>query len=507
MQHSIPLFLQLFHGIQCHREQELGILGSLDIAKSLVRNKRIKCLGLVLDLIAQAIVSRPDDVAATTASITLRDGDSLLTNFHVVHSNDELVPSAVEQHIQTIMSLLLIITGNRPKSSPFEEGRRNLLILLYKFGWPKFLKRVNQHRHSFILLQDLFRANSSNSALTPNVDRSKVEYLFRSIESILDAVDLGADTIDECAGVVHERFFSCIKEGIFIVSQSKKTGALRIEAPLFDGLEKFVAEHFDVHQLFSVQRWVYKVFSLELLVLRLCHTFYSHDAQELLQGKIKVEVFQAEEPQAEAVHCIVGRGTSHEIVHNVIREAVIVHNDSSFMRPHLDNVERQAQFADYALAGFGNTPAQRPKIHCELSMLKNLHERGLTDTVVPYVGMSKLSCKACSEYLRAYSLTTGQDFQTSGTDNMYVDPSWVYPSIVIGSEDDRIREMLVKALQSAFVERFQTWLEEHRPIDELWATSKHLAWLGRTFDMRQYDRKKRLRHSIANVGVAERVYF
>ncbi|EEB93819.1 hypothetical protein MPER_07481 [Moniliophthora perniciosa FA553] len=318
-------------------------------------------------------------------------------------------------------------------------------------------------------------------------------------------VDLGADAIDECADVVHEMFFSCIKQGIFVVSQSKK-GALRIEAPLFDQLEKFVAEHFDVHQLFSVQRWVYKVFSLEFLVLRLSHAFYSHDARELLRGKFKVEVFQAEEPTAEAVHRIVGRGISQEVIQNAIREAVMVHNDSSFTGPHLHNVERQAQFADYAMAGFGNTPAQRPKIHCELTMLKNLRERGLIDTVVPYVGLSKLSCIACSEYLRAYSSATGQDFQTSGTDYMYVDPSWVYPSIAIGSEDDRIGEMLVKALRNALVKRFKMWLKEHRPMNELWATSKQLAWLGSLCHV-QYDRKKHLFHSIPNIAAAGLVYF
>ncbi|RPD52355.1 hypothetical protein L227DRAFT_617898 [Lentinus tigrinus ALCF2SS1-6] len=68
-----------------------------------------------------------------------------------------------------------------------------------------------------------------------------------------------------------------------------------------------------------------------------------------------------------------------------------------------------------------------PFVHCECALLAHLHNSGDIDDVLPYVGVSKLSCSLCLTYFKCYGIVTGSTICTQGThDRVAV---WQTPSL------------------------------------------------------------------------------
>jgi hypothetical protein len=67
-----------------------------------------------------------------------------------------------------------------------------------------------------------------------------------------------------------------------------------------------------------------------------------------------------------------------------------------------------------------------PTVHAELAMIMAMVKGEIKD-VLPYLGVSKLSCTVCSHYIDAFNEVLGQKIVTKGS-HRKVYPGWFWPS-------------------------------------------------------------------------------
>ncbi len=68
-----------------------------------------------------------------------------------------------------------------------------------------------------------------------------------------------------------------------------------------------------------------------------------------------------------------------------------------------------------------------PTVHAELALITAM-AKGEIDHVEPYIGVSKLSCIMCSQYIRAFNRVTKQKVATKGSHGK-IYPGWFCPSL------------------------------------------------------------------------------
>jgi hypothetical protein len=127
-----------------------------------------------------------------------------------------------------------------------------------------------------------------------------------------------------------------------------------------------------------------------------------------------------------------------------------------------------------------------PTVHAELAMIIAMAKGEIND-VLPYVGVSKLSCTMCSHYIGAFNEVWGQNIITKGSHGK-VYPGWFWPRFPERDEELRRaflgrvrRQLLSDIVESAASSdssvgsggpRFVFGTEVDLEVDELVATWK-----------------------------------
>jgi len=94
-------------------------------------------------------------------------------------------------------------------------------------------------------------------------------------------------------------------------------------------------------------------------------------------------------------------------------------------------------------------------IHAEIGLL--LWPLQYAQEAHPYIGVSKLSCTACMEYIRAVNISRSQVFTTNGSRGKFY-PSWACPP---GTTLD-VHNRLVESLQEILTGDFQSFVMEKK---------------------------------------------
>ncbi len=101
-------------------------------------------------------------------------------------------------------------------------------------------------------------------------------------------------------------------------------------------------------------------------------------------------------------------------------------------------------------------------IRCECAVLAELDSlRRMGDAIISYVGVSKPSCSACSEYFAAYRKVTQQDMQTTRGTHDQVYP-WRCPTLANDVADRKIRTELSDRLRSLLVAEVVRFVNKRR---------------------------------------------
>jgi hypothetical protein len=161
----------------------------------------------------------------------------------------------------------------------------------------------------------------------------------------------------------------------------------------------------------GLSRWVSKIFKLVEASARLATFPSSRRLHSLINGNVQFEPVLIAPPEPYTVNF-----SSSHLVHQIkqiLTPSEIHPSEAEFVQPF---GEFLSKLGDGRLVERVDA-----SIHAELSLL-NWLRRNAPDAY-PFIGVSKLSCSACWEYMQ---LDGPYCFSTTGTHGKYY-PSWIYP--------------------------------------------------------------------------------
>ena len=104
---------------------------------------------------------------------------------------------------------------------------------------------------------------------------------------------------------------------------------------------------------------------------------------------------------------------------------------------------------------------QKPTVHAELAMTMAM-ARGEIKEVYSYIGVSKLSCIMCSQYIRAFNEVTQQKIAIKGSLGKAY-PGWFWPSHP--DCDKELRQAFLKRNRQQLVEDFRVHVKTRQLSD------------------------------------------
>jgi hypothetical protein len=111
--------------------------------------------------------------------------------------------------------------------------------------------------------------------------------------------------------------------------------------------------------------------------------------------------------------------------------------------------------------GVSDVVRQKPTVHAELAMIMAMAKNEIKD-VLPYIGVSKLSCIMCSHYIRAFNEVTRHRIATKGSHGKAY-PGWFWPNHPHPDRDEELRRAFLGQNRKQLLEDF----EEHRKTRQL----------------------------------------
>ena len=101
-------------------------------------------------------------------------------------------------------------------------------------------------------------------------------------------------------------------------------------------------------------------------------------------------------------------------------------------------------------------------MHCECALVSSLESSGLPP-VFSYVGVSKLSCKQCHNWLKSYNSVTGKRFRTRGLHDRFF-PGWARPALEHDDTQANVDALLRRSSARNFATRASQELGAPRTI-------------------------------------------
>jgi hypothetical protein len=132
----------------------------------------------------------------------------------------------------------------------------------------------------------------------------------------------------------------------------------------------------------------------------------------------------------------------------------------SYFSADLD--EERESFIEWLLKDVKVPEVKRsdPTVHAELAMIVAMDNGDIKD-VLPYVGVSKLSCIMCSQYIRAFNEVTKQKIATKGSHGKAY-PGWFWPSL---PDHDGLRTAFLRRIRQQLVSDFEYHAKTRRLSD------------------------------------------
>jgi hypothetical protein len=177
----------------------------------------------------------------------------------------------------------------------------------------------------------------------------------------------------------------------------------------------------------------------------------SHRLRHILEGKFKVQVLSS--PTTTPYYCDLSSETMRMAVDIALAEA-------EYHPPNLD--EERAWFMEW-LVGRVKADAihEKPTVHAELVLIIAKAE-GEINNVKPYIGVSKLSCIMCSQYIRAFNKVMNQNIATKGSHRKAY-TGWFWPGLP--SHDEELRPAFLKLIRQQVLSDFEYHAQTRRLSD------------------------------------------
>ena len=203
---------------------------------------------------------------------------------------------------------------------------------------------------------------------------------------------------------------------------------------------------------FRLRRYALKIISFVISASRLFLLSQSHRLRNLLDGEFSVQVLPSPIP---APYCC---DLSPETVQVALDAALA---GTSYCTPAWD--ESRKSFFQQLLEepeGPEGLVRRNPTVHAELAMIMAM-VKGEIENVLPYIGVSKLSCIMCTHYIRAFNGLTEEKIATRGSRGKAY-PGWFWPNLP--SRDQELRPAFLGCMRQQLLSDFELH-EERRYSD------------------------------------------
>ena len=120
----------------------------------------------------------------------------------------------------------------------------------------------------------------------------------------------------------------------------------------------------------------------------------------------------------------------------------------------------------------------KPTVHAELAMVMAMVKGEITH-VLPYIGVSKLSCIMCSHYIRAFNEVMEQNIAIKGSHGKAY-PGWSWP--IPPARDKELRQAFLKGIRQQLRSDFVHHAKTRRRSDSSMGSGGPKWRLGRTED-------------------------
>ncbi len=161
--------------------------------------------------------------------------------------------------------------------------------------------------------------------------------------------------------------------------------------------------------------------------------------QTFFSGELKITVAQCSRPAPQ-------KWPSDEQEWQSIISAILEKHGLERITNHKAKYDEQKIIK--TVAGFGEATT----VHCECALVSSLESSG-PPNVFSYVGISKLSCKPCHNWLKAYNYVTGNKFRTRGSHDKFY-RGWAMPALVYHDNQAKVDALFLSFIEEEFCQKF-----------------------------------------------------
>ena len=204
---------------------------------------------------------------------------------------------------------------------------------------------------------------------------------------------------------------------------------------------------------FQLQRWALKIMSFIISANRLFILTQSRHLRKIINGNFSVHVLSS--ATATPYRCHLSSETIQVALNAAVAETRHTPDDWNnrcelFIAKVLGRLKEPIDVDHWA-----------PTVHAELAMIIAM-VKGEIEDVLPYVGVSKLSCTMCNHYIGAFNEICEQKIVTKGTHRKAY-PGWFWPTFP--DRDKELRRAFFGRLRRQVLSDFEAYYAERRLSD------------------------------------------
>jgi hypothetical protein len=222
---------------------------------------------------------------------------------------------------------------------------------------------------------------------------------------------------------------------------------------------------------FQLWHWALKIMSFLISANRLFILTQSPCLRKLIQGKFSVQVLPS--PTIAPYRYDLSSETLQ-----VTLNAALAETDN--VSANRDNCELFIQWLQKKLE-VSEVVCPKPTVHAELAMVMAMANEEIKH-ILPYVGVSKLSCIMCSHYIHAFNEVTEHKIATKGyRRKAYL--GWAWPSLSNRDKELRVVTAVLRQFRQQLRSDFKQYTDNPRRLSDSSVGSDGPEWqFGETWD-------------------------
>jgi len=198
---------------------------------------------------------------------------------------------------------------------------------------------------------------------------------------------------------------------------------------------------------FQLRRWALKIMSFVISANRLFILAQSHRLRKIIHGNFSVQVLSS--AITTPYRCHLSSETIQAALNAAVAETGHLPNDwdnkCEWFIPKVLGKLKEPIDVDHST----------PTVHAELAMIIAMVKGEIKD-VLPYIGVSKLSCTMCSHYIGAFNQVCKQNIVTKGSHGKAY-PGWSLPSFP--GRDEELRQTFLGRVRRQLLSDFEVYAE------------------------------------------------